>query len=304
MLASAAIAPNRLAAGLGTRRARVNSTRDVKRATSMGGFGVSRDTSTPPSQARAADRCMLNNTCPDSDGHTAQSLALTRWTRGDLFFEGVLDLFAGVFEVGLRLVALALIFSALVAGDLADRFLSLAAEVLGLVLRLIRTAHSAAPTSRESPRWPNLSPLGTSPAGFQNVKVPLSQAVRILWVSARRRCPRLGDHAWMREAVGQWDEVRGKWKAQDTPGSITTVASEARPKVRAFLLSCPARVGPRRAPHPLVATSFDLGTVVTTSIMNSPSRLRRSRSRAALNTPADSVRLTESGREALISPEA
>ena len=38
-------------------------------------------------------------------------------TRYLLLFEGVLNLLAGVFEVGLRLVALALIFSALVAGD-------------------------------------------------------------------------------------------------------------------------------------------------------------------------------------------
>ena len=136
MLASAAIAPNRLAAGLGTRRARVNSTRDVKRATSMGGFGVSRDTSTPPSQARAADRCMLNNTCPDSDGHTAQSLALTRWTRGDLFFEGVLDLLAGVFEVGLRLVALALMFSALAPVTLPTASLALPPRSWALFLAL------------------------------------------------------------------------------------------------------------------------------------------------------------------------
>src|SRR6476620_12652132 len=113
---------------------------------------------------------MLNNTCPDSDGQTAQSLALTRWTRRDLFFEGILDLLAGVFEVGLRLVALALIFSALVAGDLADRFLSLAAQILGLILRLIRTAHSVSYFAGIDPGGRSLSPLGTSPAGFQNVR--------------------------------------------------------------------------------------------------------------------------------------
>src|SRR5664279_5906629 len=62
-------------------------------------------------------------------------------TRYLLLFEGVLDLLAGVFEVGLRLVALALIFSALVAGDLADRFLDLAAKLVELVLRLILAAH-------------------------------------------------------------------------------------------------------------------------------------------------------------------
>ena len=44
-------------------------------------------------------------------------------TRHLLLFEDVLNLLADVFEVGLHLVALALIFSALVAGNLADRFL-------------------------------------------------------------------------------------------------------------------------------------------------------------------------------------
>src|SRR6478735_10919012 len=88
-----------------------------------------------------------------------------------LLFEGVLDLLAGVFEVGLRLVALALIFSALVAGDLADRFLSLAAQILGLILRLIRTAHNASYFAVIDPGGHNLSPSGTSPAGFQNVRV-------------------------------------------------------------------------------------------------------------------------------------
>jgi hypothetical protein len=50
-------------------------------------------------------------------------------TRHLLLFEGVLNLLAGVFEVGLGLVALALIFSALVAGELADRFLGLTAKL-------------------------------------------------------------------------------------------------------------------------------------------------------------------------------
>ena len=65
-----------------------------------------------------------------------------RWPGRLLFFEGVFDLLTGVFEIGLRLVALALILGIPVAGHLADRFLGLTAEVLCLVLRLIRTAHS------------------------------------------------------------------------------------------------------------------------------------------------------------------
>src|SRR6202051_5347122 len=59
-----------------------------------------------------------------------------------LLFEGVVDFLAGVFEAGFRLIALALILGALVTGDLADRFLRLTAKILGLILRLIRTAHS------------------------------------------------------------------------------------------------------------------------------------------------------------------
>ena len=48
-----------------------------------------------------------------------------------LYFLNASLTYAGVFEVGLRLVALALIFSALVAGDLANLFLSLAAQDRG-----------------------------------------------------------------------------------------------------------------------------------------------------------------------------
>jgi hypothetical protein len=75
-----------------------------------------------------------------------------------VLFEGVLDLLAGVFEVGLGLVALALIFGALVAGDPADRFLGLTAKLLGLVSPYPYRTLSAppltvsAPTSRESAR--------------------------------------------------------------------------------------------------------------------------------------------------------
>src|SRR5664279_2510666 len=87
-------------------------------------------------------------------------------TRYLLLLEGVLNLLAGVFEVGLRLVALALIFSALVAGDLADRFLDLAAKLVELVLRLILTAHSVCPFPMwESTRWPKPQPEANARAG-------------------------------------------------------------------------------------------------------------------------------------------
>src|SRR5271157_4060951 len=60
---------------------------------------------------------------------------------------GFLNLLAGVFEVRLRLFALALMFSALVAGNLAERFLGLTAKILDLVLRLIRITHSVSAPS-------------------------------------------------------------------------------------------------------------------------------------------------------------
>src|SRR6185436_3790464 len=58
-----------------------------------------------------------------------------------LLSEGVLDLLASAFEVGLPLVVLAPDLSAPVAGDPADRFFGLAAKLLRLVLGLIRCAH-------------------------------------------------------------------------------------------------------------------------------------------------------------------
>src|SRR5664279_2341001 len=93
-------------------------------------------------------------------------------TRYLLLLEGVLNLLAGVFEVGLRLVALALIFSALVAGDLADRFLDLAAKLVELVLRLILAAHCVCSYFRGNrPGGRNLSPrLAREPGAHQGQK--------------------------------------------------------------------------------------------------------------------------------------
>src|SRR6185295_12910354 len=72
---------------------------------------------------------------------TARAVTPTTVTR-HILFERVLDLLASLFEAGLRLVGLALIFSALVARDLADRFFGLTDKVFGLVLCLVHTAHS------------------------------------------------------------------------------------------------------------------------------------------------------------------
>src|SRR5690348_4229467 len=55
--------------------------------------------------------------------------------------EGVLDLLAGLLEVGLRLVALALSLQLVVAGDVADALLGLAAEVFHLVVDLVVETH-------------------------------------------------------------------------------------------------------------------------------------------------------------------
>ena len=55
-------------------------------------------------------------------------------------------------------------FSALVAGELADRFLGLTAKLFELVLRLIRTAHSVCCSyfAGTDPGWPKPQPEATS----------------------------------------------------------------------------------------------------------------------------------------------
>ena len=47
----------------------------------------------------------------------------------NLFLEGVLHLFAGVLQAGLRLVAPALVLGVIIAGGLADGFLGPAAQI-------------------------------------------------------------------------------------------------------------------------------------------------------------------------------
>ncbi|GIF05605.1 hypothetical protein Asi03nite_31430 [Actinoplanes siamensis] len=59
--------------------------------------------------------------------------------------EGVLDLLAGLLQVRAGLVRLALGLQTLVVGGLADAFLDLAAEFLGLVVDLVVESHSAPP---------------------------------------------------------------------------------------------------------------------------------------------------------------
>jgi SAM-dependent methyltransferase len=104
---------------------------------------------------------------------TRTACAVTRFTAvtRHVIFERVFDLLAGVFEVGLRLVGLAVIFSALVAGDLADRFFGLTDKVLDLVLRLIRTAHGICSYfTGIGSGLPNVYTVGTSRASRQNVR--------------------------------------------------------------------------------------------------------------------------------------
>src|ERR1700730_14308517 len=98
-----------------------------------------------------------------------------------LLFEGVFDFLAGVFEAGFRLIALALILGALVAGDLADRFLRLTAKILGLILRLIHTAHSVCSYLLESARVAELRAVGTPtslPYKLSSRTVPVGETRR------------------------------------------------------------------------------------------------------------------------------
>src|SRR6185503_9825828 len=72
------------------------------------------------------------------------------WSRR-LLLDGVLDLLAGLLQVALGLVDLALVLQAPVTGRLADALLDLAAEFLGLVLRLIFGAHLPSPSDQGRP---------------------------------------------------------------------------------------------------------------------------------------------------------
>jgi hypothetical protein len=104
---------------------------------------------------------------------TRTACALTRFTsvRRHIIFECVFDLLAGVFVVGLRLFGLALVFSALVAGDPADCFFGLTDKILDLVLRLIRTAHGVCSCfAGIGSGLPNVQTVGTSRSSRQNAR--------------------------------------------------------------------------------------------------------------------------------------
>src|SRR5439155_25997647 len=74
-----------------------------------------------------------------------------------LVAERVLDLLAGLLEVGLHLVALAFGFQPLVVGDLAGSFLGLAGDVFRLVADLViephLSLHVLADTDSGTHRW-------------------------------------------------------------------------------------------------------------------------------------------------------
>ena len=74
-------------------------------------------------------------------GTEGARLRLDRDGSHDLVLEGVLRLFTGLLEVGLRLVGLAFGFELLVVGELARGLLGLAAELFALVLRLVVDTH-------------------------------------------------------------------------------------------------------------------------------------------------------------------
>ena len=87
---------------------------------------------------------------------TRTAWAVTRFTSvtRHVIFDRVFDLLAGVFEVGLRLVGLALVFNALVAGDLADRFLGLYRQATWILFFALSAPLTvSAPTSRGVGLW-------------------------------------------------------------------------------------------------------------------------------------------------------
>lgn len=73
---------------------------------------------------------------------------------GLLALESILDVFAGLLHIGLCLVALAVGFHAVVAGDLSEAFLDLAAEFFALVLHLVICTHIRDPLSDRPPGHP------------------------------------------------------------------------------------------------------------------------------------------------------
>lgn len=68
-----------------------------------------------------------------------------------LLLEDVLDFFAGLLEVALGLIAVALRFEGLIAGGFAEAFLDLALAALGGVLNLVLCTRRAASCSLEEP---------------------------------------------------------------------------------------------------------------------------------------------------------
>jgi hypothetical protein len=68
-----------------------------------------------------------------------------------VFLESVFHFLAGLLQVRLALVDLALGFQALIAGSLAGGFLALAAELLGGVFDLVIQTHGVSPNGLPLP---------------------------------------------------------------------------------------------------------------------------------------------------------
>src|ERR1019366_6990258 len=75
----------------------------------------------------------------------------------ELFLEGILDLFAGLFQIALRLIILALRLELLVADALAGGFLDLALGDLCGVLGLVVISHVWSPFLSQSRHLPSLN---------------------------------------------------------------------------------------------------------------------------------------------------
>src|SRR5689334_14102807 len=108
------------------------------------------DTARPPRTERASSTRASRPAQPPTARTPTAHASTTRSTPCEcsLLLEGVLHLFAGILEAGLRLVRPALVLGVVVSGGLADGFFGPAPEVLDLVFHFVFVAHAAVATQQ------------------------------------------------------------------------------------------------------------------------------------------------------------